>query len=86
MSAACALGLTEGWVELGDKSRSLRIEVDREEAPLIGFLIHRMAGDRLFCQMILSALELDDTRKPSPYRDAPRRVRFSIVGNQRGLA
>ena len=86
VSAACALGLTEGWVELGDKTRSLRIEVDREEAPLIGFLIHRMAGDRLFCQVILSALELDDTRKPAPYRDAPRRVRFSIVGNQTGLA
>jgi hypothetical protein len=86
VSASCALGLTEGWIDLSDKTRSLRIEVDREEAPLIGFLIHRMVGDRLFCQVILSALELDDTRKPVPYRDAPRRVRFSIVGNHRGLA
>jgi len=32
----------------------------------------------LFCQLQLSAMELDDTRKPSNYRDGPRRFRFSI--------
>lgn len=87
VSASCALGLTEGWLELGDKSHGVRIEVDRQEAPLIGFLVHRMAGSQLFCQLILSALELDDTRKPSPYRDRdPRRARFSIVGKNENLA
>ena len=80
VSASCALGLTEGWAELGDKGHTIRIEIDRQEAPLIGLLIHRLAGDKLFCQMALSALELDDTRKPAPYRKAPRRVRFSIIG------
>jgi hypothetical protein len=29
---------------------------------------------------MLSALELDDTRKPSPYRPGPRRFRFSVNG------
>jgi hypothetical protein len=29
---------------------------------------------------MLSALELDDTRKPVAYRDGPRRFRFSIAG------
>jgi len=86
VSASCALGLSEGWLELGDKVRGLRIEVDREQAPLIGFLIHRMAGEQLFCQLVLSALELDDTRKPAPYRDGPRRVGFSIVGKKGDLA
>jgi hypothetical protein len=86
VSASCALGLTEGWLELGDASHVVRIEVDREEAPLIAFLIHRMAGEQLFCQIVLSALELDDSRKPSPYRDSPRRVRFSIVGNMADLS
>ncbi len=91
VSASCALGLTEGWLELGDARHALRIEVDREEAPLIGLLIHRRTesqfpGRQFFCQLVLSALELDDTRKPSPYRDAPRRARFSIVGNGRNLA
>jgi hypothetical protein len=41
---------------------------------------HRRTGGKLFCQAILSALELDDTRKPAPYRDGPRRFRFSILG------
>ena len=86
VSVSCALGLTEGWVELADKSHTVRIEVDREQAPLIGLLVHRRTGGQLFCQMILSALELDDTRKPAPYRDGPRRVRFSIVGNKRNVA
>jgi hypothetical protein len=34
----------------------------------------------LFCQLQLSALELDDTRKPTPYRPGPRRFRFSVTG------
>jgi hypothetical protein len=30
---------------------------------------------------MLSALELDDTRKPAPYREGPRRFRFSILAS-----
>ncbi len=80
VSAACALGMTEGWVELADKSRKVRIEVDRAIAPLVGLVNHRSTGGKLFCQLLLSALELDDTRKPSPYGTGPRRFRFSIIG------
>lgn len=78
VSAACALGMTEGWLELADKSRKVRVEVDRAVAPLVGLINHRNAGGKLFCQLLLSALELDDTRKPSPYGEGPRRFRFSI--------
>ena len=56
----------------------MRVEIDRETAPLLGLLTHREVGGSLFCQLALSALELDDTRKPTPYRPGPRRVRFSI--------
>lgn len=80
VSATCALGMTEGWLELRDSRRTVRVEVDRRAAPLIGLLNHRHAGGKLFCQLMLSALELDDTRKPAPYREGPRRFRFSIVG------
>jgi hypothetical protein len=79
VSAACALGMTEGWLELGDKNRTVRIEVDRAVAPLIGLLTHRRSGGKLFCQLMLSALELDDTSKPLPYRAGPRRFCFSIL-------
>jgi len=80
VSASHGLGMTEGWAEIGDGKTRLRIEVDRATAPLLGLLTHRRIGGSLFCQFVLSALELDDTRKPSAYRDAPRRFRFSVNG------
>lgn len=78
VSASHGLGMTEGWAEIGDGKTRLRIEVDREAAPLLGLLTHKRIGGSLFCQFVLSALELDDTRKPSPYREGPRRFRFSV--------
>jgi hypothetical protein len=78
VSASHGLGMTEGWAELGDGRARLRIEIDRATAPLLGLLTHRRIGGSLFCQFVLSALELDDTRKPSPYREGPRRFRFSV--------
>jgi hypothetical protein len=83
VSSSHGLGMTEGWAEIGDDKTKLRIEVDRCTAPLLGMLTHRPAkrsdgSSGLFCQLQLSAMELDDTRKPSNYRDGPRRFRFSI--------
>lgn len=78
VSASCALGMTEGWLELADARHRVEVLVDRQTAPLIGLINHRRSGGKLFCQAMLSALELDDTRKPSPYREGPRRFRFSI--------
>ena len=83
VSSSHGIGMTEGWAEIGDDRTRLRIEVDRGTAPLLGMLVHRPArrsdgSAGLFCQLQLSALELDDTRKPSNYRDGPRRFRFSI--------
>jgi hypothetical protein len=78
VSSSHGLGLTEGWATLGDAQTRLRIEVDRATAPLLGLLTHRMSGKKLFCQFVLSALELDDTRKPDAYRTGPRRFRFSV--------
>ena len=79
VSASCGFGLTEGWAELSDGMRGIRVEVDRETAPLLGLLTHREVKGRLFCQLMLSMLELDDTSRPTPYRTGPRRVRFSIA-------
>ncbi|HEY4943997.1 MAG TPA: hypothetical protein VII56_21385 [Rhizomicrobium sp.] len=80
VSSTQGLGMTEGWAEIGDDRTRLRIEVDRATACLLGLLTHRVSGGELFCQLILSASELDDTRKPSPYAAGPRRVRFSLIG------
>jgi glycosyl hydrolase family 57 len=80
VSASHGLGMTEGWAEIGDDRTRLRIEVDRETAPLLGLLTHRRIGGSLFCQLVLSALEMDDTSRPTPYAASPRRYRFSVNG------
>jgi len=80
VSSSHGLGMTEGWAELGDDRTRIRVEVDRGTACLLGLLSHRMSGGELFCQLMLSAAELDDTRKPIAFAPGPRRIRFSIVG------
>jgi len=84
VSSSVGLGMTEGWLEIGDDKTKLRIEVDRSCAPLLGMIVHRparrhAASNSLFCQVQLSAAELDDTRKPDTYRSYPRRFRFRIL-------
>ena len=78
VSASHGIGMTEGWAELGDDKTRIRIEVDRATAPLLGMLTHRRLRGGTFCQLALSALELDDTRKPAPFAQGPRRFRFSL--------
>ena len=78
VSASHGLGMTEGWAEIGDGRQGVRIEVDRATAPLLGLFTQRRLRGGLFCQFALSALELDDTRKPTPLRAGPRRFRFSV--------
>jgi hypothetical protein len=78
VSSSSGFGMTEGWAELGDDRTRVRIDVDRTTAPLLGMLIHRRIGGSLFCQIVLSALELDETSKPFPYRPGPRKFCFSL--------
>ena len=83
VSSSHGFGMSEGWAEIGDSKTGLRIEVERATAPLLGMLTHRPlvgrnGGKSLFCQIQLSALELDDTRKPSAYATGQRRFRFSV--------
>jgi hypothetical protein len=80
VSSSQGLGMTEGWAEIGDDRTRVRIEVDRSTACLLGLLTHRASGDGFFCQLMLSALELDDTRKPASFAGGPRRIRFSLIG------
>jgi Glycosyl hydrolase family 57 len=80
VSSSQGLGMTEGWAELSDDRTRIRVEVDRETACLLGLITHRVSGGKLFCQLMLSALELDDTRKPAAEPSAPRRFRFSLIG------
>lgn len=79
VSCSHGVGMTEGWATLGDSKNRIRIDVDRAMAPLLGLLTHKQVGGSLFCQFVLSALELDETRKPMAYEEGPRRFRFGIT-------
>ena len=83
VSSSQGLGLSEGWAELGDAKTRLRVTVDRATAPLLGMLTHRAAprrggGTSFFCQLQLSAREMDDTARPGAYDTGPRRFRFAV--------
>ncbi|MBS0276763.1 MAG: glycoside hydrolase family 57 [Proteobacteria bacterium] len=78
VSSSHGIGMTEGWAELGDDNTRVRIDVDRATAPLLGLLTHRRAAGSVFCQLQLSALELDETRKPCAFVNGARRFRFGI--------
>jgi Uncharacterized conserved protein len=81
VSASHGLGMTEGWAEIGDAQNRIRITVDRATAPLLGLFTQRRLKGGMFCQFALSALELDDTRKPTSLQVGPRRFRFSVNGS-----
>lgn len=63
VSATCGIGITCGWIELGDKQRLLRVDVDKTAAALIGLISYREVGDTYFCRLALSAGEMDETRR-----------------------
>jgi hypothetical protein len=78
VSCSHGIGMTEGWAELSDGATGICVEVDRATAPLLGLLTHRQSGGSLFCQLALSALELDETRKPCDFVKGQRRFRFGV--------
>ncbi|MGN6515675.1 MAG: glycoside hydrolase family 57 [Rhizomicrobium sp.] len=78
VSSSHGIGMTEGWAEIGDDETRVRVDVDRATAPLLGLLTHRRVSGSVFCQLQLSALELDETRKPCAYVNGARRFRFAV--------
>ncbi len=77
VSATSGIGITEGWVEIRDATRGLRVEVDKTSAAMIGFLTYRELGDSYFCRLALSAAEVDETRR-QPLPPFRREIRCAI--------
>ncbi|MBZ5557634.1 MAG: glycoside hydrolase family 57 [Acidobacteriia bacterium] len=83
VSASHAVGITEGVVELGDRATTLRIEVDKTLAAVVGMVTYQPVGDRYFCRISFSAGEVDDTRKPAAATGAePLVCRFRITAQR----
>ncbi len=79
VSASHAVGITEGVVELGDRSRTLRIGVDKTMAALVGMVTYQPIRDSYFCRLSFSAAEVDETRRAMVVdRASPLVCRFVI--------
>ncbi|MFO7772816.1 MAG: glycoside hydrolase family 57 [Dehalococcoidia bacterium] len=65
VSARHGIGITDGWVEVGDARRVLRIGIDKTAMALIGMVSYRAIGHSYFCRLALSAGEMDETRRPA---------------------
>ncbi len=79
VSANAGVGLTEGWMEIGDAKRRYRIEVDMTKAALLGLVTHRQVDGRSFCRVSLSASEMDETRNPIDNNNGPREFSFALA-------
>jgi len=61
VSASGGLGLTEGWVEMGDERQSVRLTVDRRFAAAIGLMTFRPSEPSFFWRTAFSVMEVDET-------------------------
>lgn len=77
VSANQALGMTEGWVELGDTRRCVRLAADKTAAALLGLVTFQTAAPTYFFRLALTAKELDDTAKPHDEQRITARLQFS---------
>ena len=66
VSSSGVLGMTEGWLEIGDQEKSLRIEMEPQASACAGLLRFEPVGESFFLRASLSARELDDTARPAP--------------------
>jgi hypothetical protein len=80
VSSSQVLGMTEGFVEIGDGRHGVRVEVDREAAAVLPMITLRDVPPACFCRVSFSAQEMDDTsRRPSGDPDGPApRVRLRL--------
>jgi len=83
VSASHAIGITEGVVELGDRDRALRIEVDKTAAALVGLVTYQALRETYFCRVSFSAAEVDETRRKMIVdRTTPLVCRFVLSPGQ----
>lgn len=78
ISCRAGIGMTEGRLQIDDGANAVRLEADLATAAVIGLVEHRVIHGQTFCRMMLSALEMDETRRPDT-PSPPRTVRYAIA-------
>ena len=80
VSANCAVGMTEEWLDIGDKDHRVRISADHGKATVAGLVTHKPIGDRTFCRLSLTALEFDETRKAGQHTIFGPELSYTLSG------
>jgi hypothetical protein len=62
VSARGGIGMTGGWVELGNHDYAVRIDADRTAAAALGMVQYKELGNAYFCRLSFSVQEIDETR------------------------
>lgn len=83
VSARCGLGITSGWVEMGDARKSVRVEIDKTSAALIGLMSYREIGESYYCRLAFSAGEMDETRRINEPNAFKMECRLRISGGRK---
>lgn len=87
VSASQAVGVTESVIEIGDASRTLALHIDKTQSAAVGMVTHRSVGDQLFCQILFSVEEIDDTRRVDADQALPPiRFHMRITARRSGSA
>jgi len=77
ISAKQGLGMTEGYITIGDATKRFKIITPKNSAALIGFISFKSLRQNYFLRSTLSAFEIDETRHSS---DAIKFIRkFSVT-------
>ncbi len=77
VTASTAVGMTGGWLELGDDERVVRVENDHRAAALVGLVRVQPFDDDVFVRAALSAGEVDETAHAVRREGLLCRVRLS---------
>lgn len=79
ISCRAGAGMTEGTLQVDDGANAVRLEADLATAAVIGLVEHRVLHGQTFCRIMLSALEMDETRKAPRDASPPRTIRYAIA-------
>ena len=79
ISCRAGIGMTQGVLAIDDGFNTVRLEADLATAAVIGLVEHRVLHGQTFCRMMLSALEMDETRKAPREPSPPRTIRYAIA-------
>lgn len=83
VSASHALGVTNGILEVGDSDKVVTVEIDKTASALVGMVSHHPLGRQVFCQLLFSAEEIDDTRTIDPSEEHRKLVVRLRINAQR---